>query len=86
MRVLSVQNVHHGERKQGCDHLSGVFDSTAKTPCHTQPTLQFSEKNFELLTKQNSEQMLNRQQVWWRVARALLVRLRDTQLVKGTQK
>ena len=30
--------------------------------------------------------MLNRQQVWWRVARALLVRLRDTQLVKGTQK
>ena len=72
------------EKKQGCDHLSGMFDSTAKAPCLTQPTLQFSEKTFELLTEQNSEQMLNRQQVWWRIARASLVIPRDTQLVKET--
>ena len=49
------------KKKQGCDHLSGMLDSTAKTPCLTQPTLQFSEKEFELLTKQN----MNRQKVWW---------------------
>ena len=52
-RSVSVQIVHHGEKKQGYDHLSGMFDSTANTPCLTQPTLQFSEKEFELLTKQN---------------------------------
>ena len=53
--------MHHGEKKQGYDHLSGMFDSTAKTPCLTQPTLQFSGKKIKLLTKKNSEQMLNQQ-------------------------
>ena len=51
------------KKRQGCDHLSGVFYSTVETPRHTQSTLQFSEKSMELLTKQNSEQMRNRQQM-----------------------
>ena len=49
------------KKKQGCDHLSGMFDSTAKTPCLTQPALQFSGEKIKLLTKKNSEQMLNQQ-------------------------
>ena len=49
------------KKKQGYDHLSGMFDSTAKTPCLTQPALQFSGKKIKLLTKKNSEQMLNQQ-------------------------
>jgi hypothetical protein len=89
VRSVSVQIVHHGEKKQGYDHLSGMFDSTAKTPCLTQPTLQFSGGKIKLLTKKNSDakkSSINRK-VLWRIARALLlVRLRDTQLVKGTQK
>lgn len=73
------------ESRAGCHHLLGMFDRTEETPCLTQPTLQFLEKTFELLTKQNSEQMFNRQQVWWRIERAPRVALRDTQLVKDTQ-
>ena len=51
------------KKRQGCDHLSGVFYSIVKNPRHTQSALQFSEKSMELLTKQNSEQMRNRQQM-----------------------
>ena len=51
VRSVSSDCAPWRKKKQGYDHLSGMFDSTAKTPCLTQPALQFSGGKIKLLTK-----------------------------------